>query len=178
MGLRHIYASLSTGELFSIREVSKYHDTDMITDNEKPHVTSLLSVFINTKPGDSYFEKPVRFAKFFKSEGGLIGLNLNQINQYRPWRLGCTYKFEKGVQISTVTRGNIPKCTRKARLLKFCRSTPRQSANTNRQNSQLLYKIFIEYWTMECHTIIITGNPISSKFKQHLQIFTHRVWHA
>ena len=78
---------------------------DTITVSEQPHVTSLLSVFINANPVESCFEKRVQLVQFLEE---LFEFKLNYINRYKLWRLRCTHKYDKEAQISTVVRGNIP----------------------------------------------------------------------
>ena len=51
----------------AIVTIERFRDpsiTDTITVSEQPHVTSSLSVFVNTKPVESCFEKRVRLVQF------------------------------------------------------------------------------------------------------------------
>ena len=58
-----------------------------------------------------------------------------------------------------------PKCTRKRQLVKLYRSTLKQAANTTPKQTQHTVKLhgcwtklFMQYYTMGCHAIIMPGN--------------------
>ena len=77
-----------------------------------------------------------------------------------------------------------PKRTQTARLVKFCRPTPRKAANNTQKETQHTVKLhgcwtklFLAHFTLECHTIIAPCNPNPSKFKQYLRLFTNCIWH-
>ena len=79
VGSRHVSTSTFFG-CFILERLQNPTITDTITVSEHSHVTSALSLFVNTKPVKSCFEKRIRLVKFFTSKGKIIGAE-TQLNK-------------------------------------------------------------------------------------------------